>query len=430
MCPGSIIMFRLLLDKFQWQGVNRVYSLPWLRNRLEYSADPARVQQYLRGGNFTRSQLTRDMLSRFHLSHNSIVVSDDDHAQFLRKIFYRCLPADEQYPEIAKQLIDGLFADSNNKLMNLSRSLIPHMYLSLLSNLLGAKVLPPLKQHIEEIEFQPGTRPMHLDGIMYAFGMQLPGFSPMRSIIDLLFFKGDHYTRKITRRLEKMVFEFSLPKEGSWYAHLLTLKQNGKLSRAQFRGELTSILVSSYALSAAMSSMLLCLAARPQYVKKIRDDTAMANNFVNEVLRLFPPFRQFGYEEKGIWERKQRSKDEVTDFMVSIFGLHRNEHIWADHDEFRPERFAAAGVTKGCKFMPYGLGKRSCTGRLYSNRILVESIKYVCAEKGRLTLNLPDDYQYDYVGLPLGINGRLVSFPVDDRVYIRRSGSEAKVATL
>ncbi|PTR10211.1 cytochrome P450 [Nitrosospira sp. Nsp5] len=421
-------MFQSLLDRFQWKGTDHLYSLPWLRNLLEYSADPDRVKEYLKGGNFTRSQLTRDMLSRFHLSHDSIVVSDDGHAQFLRSIFLQCVPAQERYPDIAKKLVDEVFMTGNSRELRLSSSLIPAVYLSMSSNLLGANVLESLREHIREIDFQPGTRPMHLDGVMYALGMQFPSFGPMRKIIDLIFFKSDHYTRKITVKLEKMMFEFATPKEGSWYAHLIELKQSGKISRAQFRGELTSILVSSYVLSAAMSSMLLCLAARPEYVDKIRDDETMAKHFVNEVLRLFPPFRQFGYEEKGIWEKSGRSKEEVTDFMVSVFGLHRNENVWEDPDDFRPQRFAAANSTKGCKFMPFGLGKRSCTGRVYSIGMLVEVLKYVCSEECNLHLTLPEDYVKDYVGLPLGTNGRLVSFPVDDRIYARRELIEKAIA--
>ena len=413
-------MSRLLFEKFQWKGTDHVYSLPWLRNRLEYSADPGRVKAYIRGGQFTRSQLTRDMLSRFHLSHNSIVVSDDEHAQFLRAIFLKCLPSDERYPIIARQLIDEVFKPGTDASIHLSSKLIPNVYLSLLSNLLGVNVLKPLRDHIRKTDFQPGTRPMHLDGVMYAVGMQLPGFRPMRQLIDLIFFKGDHYTRKITKQLEKLVFEYSIPKEESWYAHLLELRQSGRISRLQFRGELTSILVSSYALSAAMSSMLLCLASRPEYVAKIRNDDTMAECFVNEVLRLFPPFRQFGYEEKGVWKKRERSKEEVTDFMVSVFGLHRNVDVWEDADHFCPERFYSQGSKQGCKFAPYGLGKRSCTGRVYSNRMLAEVLKYVCSKACALHLSLPSDYLKDYVGLPLGVNGRLVSFPQDDRVCAQR----------
>jgi hypothetical protein len=61
-------MFRSLLDRFQWKGTDHIYSLPWIRNRLEYSADPIRVKQYLQGAKVTRSQLTKDMLSRLRMA--------------------------------------------------------------------------------------------------------------------------------------------------------------------------------------------------------------------------------------------------------------------------------------------------------------------------------------------------------------------------
>ncbi|MEJ2045928.1 MAG: cytochrome P450 [Reinekea sp.] len=422
-------MFRSLLDKFQWQGTEHIYSLPWIRNRLEYSADPDRVKAFMKGGRFTRSQLTRDMLSRFHISHNSIVVADDEHAKFLRNIFLSCLPTHDRYPDIAKALVDDIFVPGVSTEMHLSRKLIPALYLSLLSNLLGANVLKALRDHIQEIEFQPGTRPMHLDGLMYALGMQLPGFSPMRKIVDLLFFKRDHYTRKIATNLEQWVFEYSTAKKDSWYAHLLEMKQTGKISTAQFRGELTSILVSSYTLSSAMSSMLLCLSARPEYIEKIRQNDSMALHFVNEVLRLYPPFRQFGYEEKGVWHKDDRANDEATDFMVSVFGLHRNSEFWNNPDSFYPERFEMPSATKGCKFMPFGLGKRSCTGRVYSIFMLVEVLRYVCSEASQIELSLPDDYVKDYVGLPLGTSGRLVSFPVDDRVQVVRASFDMGIVS-
>lgn len=413
-------MFRSLLDSFQWKGVDHIYSLPWIRNRLEYCADPQRVKQYLQGAKVTRSQLTQDMLSRFHLSHHSIVVSDDEHAHRLREIFLTCLPEQERYPGIARNIVDEVFVDGSSNEFHLSLCLIPVVYLSMLENLLGANVFDCLRERVEEIDFKPGTRPMHLDGVMYAMGLQFPGLGVMRNLIDLCFFKNDHYTRKIAAELEERVFEFAVPRAGSWYAHLIEMKQSGAISNAQFRGELTSMLVSSYTLCAVMSSMLLCLAARPGYVDKIRQDDEMAKHFVNEVLRLFPPFRQFGYEEKGVWEKRGRPKGAATDFMVSVFGLHRNEQVWDSPDTFRPERFMDPAAVKGCKFMPFGLGKRSCTGRTYSMQVLVETLKYVCSDACNLRLSLPADFVKDYVGLPLGTNGRLISFPVDDRIIARR----------
>jgi len=421
------------LDRFQWQGNEHVYTLPWLRNRLEYTADPERVKEFFREGQFTRSKLTRDMLTRFHLSHNSIVVSDDEHAQFLRKQFLERQPSSDRSQEIAQALMQSVLEHESNfeksQTLHLSSALISKVYISLLTNLLGAEVLNPLKDYINTIDFRPGTRPMHLDGLMYAFGMQLPGFAPMRWIINLVFFKNDHYTRKITHKLEKLVFEYSIPKEGSWYSALLQMKESGEITKAQFRGELTSILVSSYALSAALSSMLLCLAARPEYVDRIARDDNLAKCFVNEVLRLYPPFRQFGYEEKGIWERTDRPKNEVTDFMVSVYGLHHNESVWENPEIFEPERFLSPDMTRGCKYLPFGMGKRSCTGRVYSIRILTEALKYICSDKCKTMIRLHENYQLSDTGLPLGVSGRLVSFPVDDRICIEKKRIDDCVLT-
>ena len=80
-----------LFKSFQWQGSGKVYSLPWLKNRLEYSADPKRIAAFAKHP-FTRSRFVMDMLTLFHLSRNSIVVSDDKHAGWLKGISRAHLP--------------------------------------------------------------------------------------------------------------------------------------------------------------------------------------------------------------------------------------------------------------------------------------------------------------------------------------------------
>ena len=415
-----------VLSQLQWKGSNKTYAVPWLRNRIEFSADPERVKEYVKGGGFTRSQLTRDMLTRFHLSNNSIVVSDDEHANVLRKLFRDKAPDRDSYPRIARELVDELIASaetlpsSDSHSLSVSSSLIRENYLSILKNLLGADLSPELVDAIRDTKFHPGIRPVHLEGVMFAFGLQLPGFAPMRKVVDLLFFKGEHYTRNIAQKFEKLVCKHATPKPGSWYATLLTLRQNKALTEAQFKGEITSMLVSSFSLSAAMSSLLLCIAARSEYLEKIRTDQNVARYFVSEVLRLYPPFRRFGYEEKGIWTRKPRDKESATDFMVSVADLHRHEGVWTDPEQFRPERFAVPRAASGCKYMPFGLGPRSCIGQLYSMQMMIEMLKYITSENFGYKFTLPDNYSGDAEGLPIGISGRLISFPVDDRILVEK----------
>lgn len=257
------------LANFRWLGSGKVYTLPWLKNRIAYSADPKEISAYAKS-DFTRSQLTMNLLTQFHLSCDSIVVSDDEHAGFLRKLFFTHLPLRENFPGIARDLVESLFATADlpdgGRSIHLSSELIREVYASLLSNILGVHVLRPLAEYIKEVDFQPGLRPMHVEGLMYAFGLHLPAFLPVRVAIDLLLFRSEYRNRQIARRLEQMVFDFSLPNKGAWYSTLIDLKVSGRITQAQFRGELRSIFVSAFSLAAAVSSMLLCLAARREYI--------------------------------------------------------------------------------------------------------------------------------------------------------------------
>tara|TARA_R110002096_G_scaffold143328_5_gene299485 strand:+ start:145518 stop:146807 length:1290 start_codon:yes stop_codon:yes gene_type:complete len=412
-----------LLDPFRLKSSGWVYGFRLIRNRVEFTADPERVKEFSKCP-FTRSQMTMDMLTRFHLSNQSIVVSDDEHAATMRKTFRDSLPSRERFAVIAKDLVEEVLprpSEGNaGAELHLSNALIRSVYISLLTHMLGVQVTQAGRDYVRDANIQSGSRPMQLDGIMYALGVVIPRWAPMRKIVEVL--RGDHHTRRIAADLEKLIFEDSVPSgPDTWYANLLRMKSTKKISGVQFRGELTSMLVSSFSLSAAMSSMLLCVAARPEYVSKIRKDPGLAKCFVNEVLRLYPPFRQFGYEHKGVWDktRTERAKLTSTDLMLTIFALHRNGAVWNTPNEFRPERFLSSKAAWGRKYLPFGMGKRACSGRLYSEWLLCHVLMYICSEECQVTLGLPDDFAMDSEGLPVGLPGRLISFPEDDRIILQ-----------
>ncbi len=53
--------------------------------------------------------------------------------------------------------------------------------------------------------------------------------------------------------------------------------------------------------------------------------------------------------------------------IVNIHQLHHNEDQWgADHDQFRPERFAERGRHHPLSFMPFLAGKRVCVGKTFA----------------------------------------------------------------
>ena len=403
------------LHPFRWQGSGRVYSLPWLKNRLEYSSDPDRIAAYAKTP-FTRSRFVMSMLTQFHLSRNSIVVSDDDHAMWLKRIARPHMPTDEAIPQIARTLMERLFPSpvpgEGEQSFPISDRLIPELYRIMLDNMLQVTVLKPLEDYIMRTKFPHGSRPMVLEGLMYSFRLHVPFLRPLRYVVDSLFFKKTLYMKRVANKLDQMVYDYTIPKPGSWFATLKELRQSGKITRAQFRGEITSILVSSFSLASALGSALLCLAARPYYRKKIHDDPAFTRYFVMEVLRLYPPFRQFGYEQAAAEKDSPLSGNFAHEFMIPVFHLHRNNDIWKDPKKFYPERFLEPDAAKGFKYLPLGMGKRSCPGRNFSMSLITYALKFVCSDESRITLVKRDT-------LPRGGSGRLISFAIDDNIAYR-----------
>lgn len=399
-------------NPFQWQGSSKVYSLPWLKNRIEYSSDPERIGAYAKTS-FTRSRFVMAMISEFHLSQHSIVVSEDDHAMWLKRVAKPHMPTDEVVPRIAVELMERLFppgdADLGEQRIDLFDRLIPQMYRTLLANLLEVDILPPLEKFITETKFPHGSRPLVLEGLMYSLRLHIPFLRPVRWFFDRLFFKRVLYMKRISRKLEYMVFNYTVPKPNSWFATLKELKASGKITRGQFKGEITSMLVSSFSLSSALGSALLCLAARPSYQNKIHNDPAFARFFVMEVLRLYPPFRQFGYEQVGGNSEAHPSGSFATEFMIPVVDLHRNDSIWKDPNKFFPERFLDPEASKGFKYMPFGMGKRSCPGRSLSMSLITQAVKYICSDECQITLVRNDS-------MPKGGNGRLVAFATNDTI--------------
>jgi len=405
----------LKFNPFRWQGSGKVYTLPWLRNRLEYSSDPQRIGEYAKTS-FTRSRFVMKMLTEFHLSKNSIVVSEDDHAMWLKRISRAHMPADEAIPLIAHDLMDHVFptfeSQQEHKSFQVTDKLVREIYRIMLDKMLKVNVLKPLDDYIETTKFPHGSRPMVLEGLMYSLRLHMPFMRPVRYFLDSLFFKKSLYMKRVSSKLEQMVYDFSIPRPNSWFATLVELKESGKITRLQFRGEITSMLVSSFSLASAMGYALLCLAARPQYQRKIQEDPGFAKYFVMEVLRLYPPFRQFGYQQSDVVQGNDKAGGVSHEFMIPIFELHRNSDIWENPKKFYPERFLQPEVAKGFKYMPFGMGKRSCPGRNFSMILLAQALQYVCSDKIPIHIIKRDT-------LPRGGSGRLLSFAIDDTISYR-----------
>ncbi|KAB2063924.1 hypothetical protein ES319_A10G251900v1 [Gossypium barbadense] len=58
-----------------------------------------------------------------------------------------------------------------------------------------------------------------------------------------------------------------------------------------------------------------------------------------------------------------------TILLVNVWAIHRDPKVWDEATSFKPERFEN-GRIKGCKTMPFGLGRRGCPGMDLGQRIV------------------------------------------------------------
>ena len=89
---------------------------------------------------------------------------------------------------------------------------------------------------------------------------------------------------------------------------------------------------------------------------------------VQESLRLYPPawiiLREANEAIELLGERFPRG----SIFMISPYAIHRNQHVFEQPLQFRPERFADGSSSRWAKFayFPFGGGSRSCIGSQFA----------------------------------------------------------------
>jgi len=413
MKPPALI--KTIVDLFQSRVKDGYYQSPLGRLRVEYSSDPHRIAEFARS-RFTRSRLVRTIIAEFHLSRNSLVVSEDDHVSWLKPLFLPHLAVSGATPQMVQDILTATLPEPTTGLapvtVNVSDELTRATYRAMLENVLKVDLLPPLDDYIRKTEFRHATRPMVLDGLMYSLNLHRLLLRPLLLALELLFFRHSRSMKRISQKLEKLIEAHAVPRQGSWLSTLLDLRDQGRLTQAQVNGEVTSMLVASFSLSSALGSALLCLAAVPRYQRRIHDEPDFARCFVMEVLRLYPPFRQFGYEQLPDEKGRGCPMGASGDFVISTYALHRKADHWDKPRKFMPERFLDPDAAKGFRYLPFGMGKRVCPGRRFSLAMLEEAIKYICSDDSHIILCRRER-------LPTGHSGCLVSFAVDDSLTYR-----------
>ncbi|CAI0396374.1 unnamed protein product [Linum tenue] len=85
---------------------------------------------------------------------------------------------------------------------------------------------------------------------------------------------------------------------------------------------------------------------------------------INETLRLYPPAPfLLPHSSSEDCTVKGYRVPKGTTLMVNVWAMQRDPKLWEQADEFLPERFESARpAEEGCKYAPFGMGRRSCPG--------------------------------------------------------------------
>nr|XP_043608780.1 cytochrome P450 81Q32-like [Erigeron canadensis] len=115
-------------------------------------------------------------------------------------------------------------------------------------------------------------------------------------------------------------------------------------------------------------------------------------NIVNETLRLFPTTPLFvPHESSTSCTIGGYYVPNGTMLLVNTWAIHRDPTVWDDPTSFKPERFERQ-VGEGYNYMPFGMGKRQCSGAGLANRVIGMALGSLiqCFEWKRVSEKLVD----------------------------------------
>ncbi len=101
------------------------------------------------------------------------------------------------------------------------------------------------------------------------------------------------------------------------------------------------------------------------WILKIRE-AKVCQQVIEEAMRLYPPayfIDRVNFEDDTF---EGKSFKAGTNFLFSIYEIHRHPKLWENPHEFRPERFAEGGKKFSSHYFPFGAGPRKCIGNNFA----------------------------------------------------------------
>eukprot|EP00747_Dinoflagellata_sp_TGD_P179146 gnl/TRDRNA2_/TRDRNA2_29455_c0_seq1.p1 gnl/TRDRNA2_/TRDRNA2_29455_c0~~gnl/TRDRNA2_/TRDRNA2_29455_c0_seq1.p1 ORF type:complete len:493 (+),score=83.79 gnl/TRDRNA2_/TRDRNA2_29455_c0_seq1:63-1481(+) len=209
--------------------------------------------------------------------------------------------------------------------------------------------------------------------------------------------RGSGYLEDMTSESRRIVHEASASKqeEGSARQNLVALMQQAAaeegmdLDPEQLAREANLFLFAGHdTTSATLAWAWACLASHPEVQQKVREEVAAIPEeslldelsdprtfpylgaVIKETLRLYPPAPMVVRRNKEEEELAGCRIAAGTDFLMSIWVLHRDPIAFPDADTFRPDRWIEADSTEtklmNDHWVPFMVGARSCIGLQFS----------------------------------------------------------------
>ncbi len=159
----------------------------------------------------------------------------------------------------------------------------------------------------------------------------------------------------------------------------LSYEDGTKMNHEKLIDEILILFIAGHETTANSLSFTIQLLAQNQKVQqKLADEVVLLSKnesspfdilmsspytgyVIQESMRLFPPVYFIDRENISVDTFKQKEMPEGTNFLFSIYEIHRNQKNWLHPNDFIPERFENLESVSSFYF-PFGAGPRKCIG--------------------------------------------------------------------
>ncbi len=175
-----------------------------------------------------------------------------------------------------------------------------------------------------------------------------------------------------------------------------------------------NLLASTETTAASILWAVAAMAKQSDLASHLREGTCTPENFIAELLRLYPPVPFVTRYAVDAQTAGNESFAAGEPFLISILGMHYNNRFWQDVRRFNPDRFRSGKSAYRDHYMPFLSGPRACGGRRLAELELTSAVS-VLSEIYDFHLEPGHEVLFDY---GLSLRPRLTGL----RIQVRQDG--------